>query len=206
MLRKFLLFVVVIVLLSSGAFAGVGQVECFSIGAVNIVGRCGGPGFAEGGKIVMDGHSQEVSKPFFGTVASQGEGGILVQYGSAGGVGGVSGVAQCAEVKGLQGQYTGHFGPTVQGQCLKVDLGQVALKACGVGGAEGAQGFIGGQSQTINTPHMTSTQSQFVGVAQYSSVCGGPGSKALVVNTVDVKMGQGQIVSGGPPRGYRWDP
>ncbi len=103
----------------------------------------------------------------------------------------------------MQGQLTGRFGPTVQGQCLTVSLGQVALKAGSVGGAEGAQGFIGGQSQTITTPHMTSTESQFVGVAQYSAVSGGIGSKAIVVNNVDVKMGQGQIVSGGPPRGYR---
>jgi len=196
--KKFLISVAVILLLSSGALADIGQVQAFEIGAVNLVGRCGGLGFAEGGKIVMVGHSQEVSKPFFGTVASQGEEGILVQYGIAGGVGGVSGVAQRATVQGLQGQLTERFGPTVQGQCLTVSLGQVALKAGGVGGAVGAQGFIGGQSQTITTPYMTSTESQFVGVAQYSAVCGGIGSKAIVVNTVDVKMSQGQIITGGP--------
>ncbi len=113
--KKFLISAAVILLLFSGALANIGQVEGFSIGAINLVGRFGGLGFAEGGNIVMV-----------------------------------------------------------------------------------------GQSQTITTPHMTSTESQFVGVAQYSAVSGGIGSKAIVVNTVDVKMGQGQIVSGGPaPRRHR---
>jgi hypothetical protein len=198
MLRKILLSaVVILLLLSSGAFADIGHVQGFSIGALNLVGRSGGTGSAKGGNILMVGHSQEVQKPFFGISARQGEKGILVQFGSARGTGGVSGVAQCATVQGLQGQLTGRFGPTVQGQCLNVGLGQVAIKAGGVGGAVGAQGFVGSQSQTITTPRMTSTESQFVGAAQYSAVSGGIGSKILVVNTVDVKMGQGQIVTGG---------
>ncbi len=200
MLRKCLLFVAVILLLSSGALADIGQIGGFSIGAVNLVGRCGGPGSAEGGNITIVNQSQEVHKPFHGIFARQEEKGLLVQCGSAGGAGGMSGVAQRATVQGLQGQLTQRFGPTVQGQCLNVSLGQVAIKVGGVGGAEGAQGFVGSQSQTITTPHMTSTESQFVGVAQYANVSGDRGSNAIVVNTVDVKMGQGQIVMGGPTR------
>ena len=202
MLRKILLSAAVILLLSSGAFADIGQVQGFSIGALNLVGRSGGTGSAKGGNILMVGHSQEVHKPFFGISARQGEKGILVQFGSAGGTGGVSGVAQRATVQGLQGQLTQRFGPTVQGQCLNVGLGQVAIKAAGVGGAVGAQGFVGSQSQTITTPRMISTESQFVGAAQYSAVSGGIGSKILVVNTVNVKMSQGQIVTGGPAPRY----
>lgn len=202
MLRKILLSAAVILLLSSGAFADIGQVQGFSIGALNLVGRAGGTGSAKGGNILMVGHSQEVHKPFRGISARQGEKGILVQFGSARGTGGVSGVAQCAKVQGLQGQLTGRFGPTVQGQCLNVGLGQVAIKAGGVGGAVGAQGFVGSQSQTITTPRMTSTESQFIGAAQYSAVSGGIGSKILVVNTVNVNMSQGQIVTGGPAPRY----
>ena len=41
---------------------------------------------------------------------------------------------------------------------------------------------------------------QFVGVGQFSSVSGKMGSSGTVVNTVNVEMGQGQIVSG--PRPY----
>ena len=197
MLRKCLLSVAVILLLSSGALAGIGQVQGFEIGALNLVGRCGGRGSAEGGNIAIVNHSQEVFKPLRGSVWQE-EKGILVQCGSASGTGGVSGVAQQANVQGLQGQLTGPFGTTAQGQCLDVSLGQVAIKAGGVGGAVGAQGFVGSQTQTIATPRMITTESQFVGVAQYSNVSGGLGSNAIVVNTVDVKMGQGQIVTGGP--------
>ena len=204
MLRKFLLSVAVILLLSSGALAGISQIGDIEIDAVLLVGRCGGPGFspAKGGNITIVNQSQEVYKPFRGISAWQEEKGILVQFGSARGTGGVSGVAQRATVQGLQGQLTGRFGSTVQGQYLNVGLGQVAIKVGGVGGAEGAQGFVGCQSQTIATPRTISTESQFVGVAQYSNVSGGRGSNAIVVNTVNVKMGQGQIVTGGPtPRG-----
>ena len=197
MLRKCLLSVAVILLLSSGAFAGIGQVQGFEIGALNLVGRCGGRGEAEGGNIAIVNHSQEVYKPLRSSVWQE-EKGILVQCGSASGTGGVSGVAQHATVQGLQGQLTGPFGSTVQGQCLNVGLGQVAIKAGGVGGAVGAQGFVGSQTQVIATPRMTTTESQFVGVAQYSNVSGGPGSNAIVVNTVNVNMRQGQIVMGGP--------
>lgn len=200
MLRKCLISIAVILLLSSGAPADIGQIGGFSVGAVNLVGRHGGPSSAKGGNIAIVNQSQGVHKPFFGISARQEAKGILVQCGSARGAGGVSGVAQRASVDGLQGQLTQRFGPTVQGQYLNVGLKQVAFKAGGVGGAGGAQGFIGGQSQTIATPHVTSKESQFVGVAQYSNVSGGPGSKAIVINTVNVKMGQGQIVTGGPTR------
>ncbi|MBL7146314.1 MAG: hypothetical protein ISS76_18900 [Phycisphaerae bacterium] len=198
MIRKFLIFVVVILLFSSGTIADIGQVEGFSIGALNLVGRCGPIGSAQGGNIVIIGHSQQIQKPCFFTKASQEEKGILVQYGTAKGAGGVSGVAQSAKVQGMQGQLTKPFGSTVQGQRLNVNLGQVALKTGGVGSTQGVQGFVGGQSQTITTPRMTSTQTQCVGVGQYSAVSGGKGSKGIVVNTVNVEMGQGQIVNGGP--------
>ena len=198
MLREFLIVAVVILLFSSGALADIGQVEGFSIGALNLVGRCGPVGSAKGGNIVIIGHSQQVQKPCFPTIARQQEKGILVQYGTAKDNGGVSGVAQGAKIKGMQSQLTKPFGQAVQGQRLNVNLGQIALKAGGVGGTKGVQGFVGGQSQTITTPSMTSTQTQFVGIGQYSDVSGGEGSKGIAVNTVNVKMGQGQIVTGSP--------
>ena len=70
------------------------------------------------------------------------------------------------------------------------------MKAGGVGCTQGVQGFVGGQSQTVTTPQMTSTETQFVGVGQFSSVSGGRGSNGIVANNVNVEMGQGQIVGG----------
>jgi hypothetical protein len=203
MLSKFLIFTVVILLFSSGAIANIGQVEKFSINALQLVGRCGPIGSARGGKIVLIGHSQKMHEPCFKTTARQQEKAMLVQYGAAKGVGGVSGLIQCAKVKGRQGQNIDPFGPTVQKQRLNVNLGQLALKVGGVGSTEAVKGFVGGQSQTMNTPRMSSSQSQFVGVGLYSAVSGSEGSNGIVVNSVDVKMGQRQIVD--PARAFpRW--
>lgn len=197
MLRKLLIFAVVILLITSGAFADIGRMEGFSIGARNFVGRCGPVGSARGGKIVIIGHSQKMHKPCFNTAARQQEKAMLVQYGAAKGAGGVSGVAQCAKVKGRQGQHIEPFGPTVQKQRLKVNFGQLTLKVGGAGNARGVQSFVGSQRQTMNTPRMSSSGSQFVAVRQCSAVSGSEGSNGIVVSSVDVKMGQGQIVDAG---------
>ncbi len=197
MLRKLFIFAVVILLFTSGAVADIGQVERFSISAHQLVGRCGPVGSAHGGKIVIIGHSQKMHKPCFNTVARQQEKAMLVQYGIAKGAGGVSGVAQCAKVKGRQGQNIEPFGPTVQKQRLNVNLGQLTLKVGGVGCTRGVQSFVGSQRQTMNTPRMSSSGSQFVGVGQCSAVSGSEGSKGIVVSSVDIKMGQRQIVDAG---------
>jgi hypothetical protein len=197
MLRKFLILSVVVLLFTSGAFADVGQVKGFSIGALNMVTRCGPVGSAQGGNMVVVGQSQEVQKPFF-TTAKQQQGGTLVQHGSTFGSHGVSSVVQGAKINGFQGQHVTPFGSTGQGQSLNVSLGQTAMKFGGVGHTQGVQSFVGGQSQTITTPRMTSTESQLLVVGQCATVSGGRGSNAMVVNTVNVNMGQGQNVTTGP--------
>ena len=200
MLRRFALSVVIILLLSSGAFAFIGQVEGFSIEANNLVGRAGRHGSAEGGNLLAAYHEQMGYDACRGTIAIQKEGGVLGQYASAVGRGGRSGVGQEASVSGLQGQLATN--PQMQGQVLGVRLGQEAHKSGGIGGAVGVQGFVGGQSQRISSPTGTSTESQFVGVVQYSAVSGGRGSHAFAVNEVDITMAQGQINTG--HRRRRW--
>lgn len=185
---------VIIFLLSLSAFASIGQVEGFSIEANNLVGRAGGWGSAEGGNILMAYHKQVGFDACRRTVAVQKEGGVLGQCASAVGGGGRSGVGQEASVCGLQGQLATN--PQMQGQVLNVHLGQGACKSGGVGSAVGAQGFVGGQSQTICSPRGMSTESQFVCAAQYSAVSGGHCSRAFAVNEVDITMGQGQINTG----------
>lgn len=202
MLRGFSLSVVVILLLSSGAFAAIGQAEGFSIGALNIVQRVGGAGWAEGGNLVMVGHSQKVHAA--GTAAIQKETGILTQGARAVGLCGATKIQQNASVEGLQSQLVvlGKHGFQAQGQSLTVGLDNVVRKAGGIGGAVGAQGLVGAQNQVMITPNGTSANSQFVGVAQFASVSGGPGSNVVVNNTLDVQMGQSQIVTGSyaPPK------
>ena len=202
MLRGFSLSVAVILLLSSGAFAAIGQAEDFFIGALNKVQRVGGAGWAEGGNLVMAGHSQKVHA--MGTTAIQKETGILIQGAKAVGICGATKIMQDASADGLQSQLVvpGKHGFQAQGQSLTVGLDNVIRKTGGIGGAEGEQGFVGGQHQMLVTPGGTSANSQVVGAAQFAPVSGGPGSNVVVNNSLDVQMGQSQIVTGSyvPPK------
>lgn len=202
MLRGFSLSVAVILLLSSGAFADIGQAEGFSIGALNMVQRVGGAGWAEGGNLVMVGQSQKVHAA--GTTAIQKETGILFQGAKAVGICGATKVQQNASADGLQSQLvvTGRHGFQAQGQSLTVGLDNVVRQTGGVGGAVGAQGFVGGQNQVLVTPGGTSANSQVVGAAQFASVSAHPGSNVVVNNSLNVQMGQSQIVTGSyvPPK------
>jgi hypothetical protein len=202
MLRGFSLSVASILLLSSGAFAAIGQAEGFSIGALNMVQRVGGAGWAEGGNRVMVGHSQKVHAA--GTAAIQKESGILTQGANAFGICGATKIQQNASVDGLQSQLVvpGRHGFQAQGQSLNVGLDSVVRKTGGIGGAAGAQGFVGSQNQFLATPGGTMANSQVVGTAQFASISGGPGSNVVVNNSLDVQMGQSQVVTGSyvPPK------
>jgi hypothetical protein len=197
MVRDFLLSVAVVLLLSSGTFADVGQTEGFSIGAMNVVQKVGGAGWAGSGNLVMVGHGQEALK--VGTVARQKETGKLTQSASAGGICGTTKVLQNASVQGLQGQAAvlGRHGFQAQGQSLAVGLDSVIRQSGGIGSATSVQDFVGGQHQLLATPNGTSANYQVVGAAQFSSVSARPGSSVVVINTLDIKMGQNQIATGG---------
>ena len=196
MLRSFSLSVAVILLLSSGVFADIGQAEGFSISALNMVQRVGGAGWAESGNIVMVGHGQMAYTA--GTAAIQRETGILIQGARVAGIGGTTTVMQNASVYGLQGQIisSGKPGILAQGQSLTVGLDNGILKTGGIGGAVSVQGFVGAQNQVMAAPNGTGVNYQVVGAAQLATVSGGPGSDVKVKNTLNVEMGQGQIVTG----------
>lgn len=198
MLKVFSISVIIILLLSFSALANISQSEGYSIDAFNGVGRVGGASSAEGGNMAMIGHSQEAHVPYRGGVALQDETGILTQSASAVGIGGATFVSKDASVEGLQDQLiAGYRGSLLkEGQLLKLNLGQEVHKFRGMGGAVGAQGFVGGQNQIIATPGMFSAESQFVGAVQYAAVSGGPCSNAFVDNNLDVKMDQGQMIAG----------
>jgi hypothetical protein len=196
MLRSFSLSVAVILLLSSGVFACIGQAEGFSISAVNMVQRVGGAGWAESGNIVKVGHGQKAYAA--GTAAIQKETGILIQGAKAAGLGGATKIKQNASIYGRQGQIiaSGKPGIRAQGQSLTVGLDNVIRQAGGIGGAVGAQGLIGAQNQVMITPNGIGVNSQFVGATQYAEVSSGPGSNVVINNSMNVNMGQNQIVTG----------
>ena len=198
MLRKLSSSIVVVLLLSSGALAAIGHAQGFSIDALNLVGRTGCVGSAEGSNIVMVGHAQEAYDMASGTAALQEETAILTQSGSAAGLGGKTAVVQEASADGSQNQLVGvgccGNGIGAQGQSLGVNLDMLTFNANGIGGAIGAQGFVGAQSQIEITPNGMSAASQYIGAAQFSAVSGG---MAAVNNNLDVTLTQSQGVAAG---------
>lgn len=193
MLRKILLSAVVILLLSSGAFANIGHVQGFSIGAFNKVQIVGGPDPAVGGNMLEVGQRQTTRNPRLGSAAIK-QGGILTQHARVRGRGGTIGIVQNASVDGSQHQFIGgrRRGSNTHGQSLNLNLNTTARKpGGGIGCVVGSQSFVGGQSQRQATRGGFSTSSQFVQAEQGVKIMGGPRSNVVVENNINVTMFQG---------------
>lgn len=193
MLRKILLSAVVIMLLSSGAFANIGQVQGFSIGDFNKVQVVGGFGSAVGRNMLEVGQRQTARNPRLGSAAIK-QGGILTQHARVRGRGGTIGVVQNASVDGSQHQFIGgrRRGSNTQGQSLNLNLNTIARKPGGsIGRVVGSQSFVGEQSQRQATRGGFSTSSQFVQAEQGVKIMGGRRSNVVVENNLNVTMFQG---------------
>ncbi len=204
MLRKFLLSAVVVLLLSSGAFADIGLTQSFKIGEVNKVKVVGGFGKGWGRNYLEIGQKQVESKAYLGSAAMK-QGGILTQHARVRARSGVAEVSvrQKASVDGSQNQFIGHgHGRRVshtQGQSLNLNFNTIARKPFNaVGRVKGSQSFVGGQSQKQTYRGGFSASSQFVRAEQDVKIKGGPNSNVVVDNTLDVKMSQGNSVPVGP--------
>lgn len=194
MLRKILLSAVVILLLSSGAFANIGQVQGFSIGAFNKVQIVGAFGSAVSGNMLKVGQRQTARNPRLGSAAIK-QGGILTQNARVRGRGGKMGVVQNASVDGSQNQFIGgrRRGSHTQGQSLNLSLNTIARKPGGaIGRVVGSQSFVGGQRSQRQAAHGGfSTSSQFVQAEQGVKIKGGQRSNVVVENNLNVTMFQG---------------
>ena len=203
MLRSFSLSVMVILMLSSSVFADIGQAEGFSISALNKVQRVGGAGWAESGNLVFVDHGQRAYTK--DTVAVQRESGIVLQGARVTGLGGATKILQNASVDAGQQQSIAagrKYDFLEQGQSLTVGLDNVICQKGRIGIAAGAQVFIGGQKQVMISPNGKAESYQVVGAAQFASVSTGPHSNVVIVNTIDVDMGQNQALTGrfAPPK------
>ncbi len=201
-MKKGLVFSIAIVLLfATSTWAFFGQQQSFHIGGANKLMWYGGVGTARGGNIATVGQEQEMySTRHGGTYGHQKETGGFVQSGTINNVSGPSSIQQGASIGGYQGQEVtgGRYRTAGQTQSLCLDMDTVVSKPWGVGGANAAQSFVGGQSQIVMTPTTTSAQSQFVGAAQYAGITAGPNNDPLVDNSLDIQLGQSQSVATGP--------
>jgi hypothetical protein len=198
MLRRILFSAAVVLLLSSGVLASIGQVQGFSIDALNRAKVNGGFGFASGQNYVEFGQAQKKYDVCVGS-ASMSQEGVLSQEAHAGGLGSRSFVGQSASVAGIQNQLIsggryGH-GLQTQGQGLALNLNTNAFKTGGFGGVDGTQSFAGGQNQMQTYRGGFSMSSQFVAAGQSVKIVGGGDgcSNIVVNNNLDVRMFQGDI-------------
>ena len=191
----------VILIVSSGVWAGVSQDQCFCVSLDNMAVRAG-PGLSVSGDLVPVAVGQAACNFGCGQFGSQQAGGIVGQIGVAGGLAGASGVCQTLHVGGGQTQTAGDAvmqatstpgpGANVQGQGLGICLGQVMGNAGGPGGAAGAQGGLVGQGQILATPTGSGSQCQVVVPIQAGAVVGGPGSIGMVAQSAQASVGQSQ--------------
>jgi len=191
--KKFLISVAVILLLSSGALADIGQVQTFEIGAVNKVKVVGGPGMASGRNYREIDQRQMERKACLGSAAIKQEG-TFTQRARVRARSGTVGVVQNASVDGSQKQFVGHGrrGSHTKGQSLILNFNTIARKPFNaVGRVKGLQSFVGEQSQKRTYRGGFSTSSQFVRAEQGVKIIGGPNSNIVVENNLDVKMFQG---------------
>lgn len=188
MYKGFVVSIAFIFLMSSGAFAAIGQAEGFGAGASNLVLLQGGPGAVYGGNVGMVGHGQQATDGW-GTIAMQNEAGILNQGASAVSIFGPLGIAQGAGAAGQQWQLAAG-GLGLQGQDIDLYLTQDLFKLDGVGGVLGAQGAVVGQVQIIVGPYGVSGDAQFVGAAQFGAVGGGPGATSTITEGLSIGADQ----------------
>ncbi|MBN2183512.1 MAG: hypothetical protein JW715_16500 [Sedimentisphaerales bacterium] len=189
MYKKLVLSIVLICLLSSGAFGLVGQTQGFGVGADSLL-LLNGSGSVYGGNSTVVGQSQLATDPGCGNViALQTEAGILNQGASIVGSSGSLGALQNAGLGALQLQIGG-LGLGLQDQDLVLSLNQDVAKNDGSGCVVAGQGGIVGQVQIVATPYGISGDAQFAGVSQYSGMGGGAGSGASISKSASVGASQ----------------
>jgi len=186
----FVVCIAIVCVLSSGAFAAIGQAEGFLIGAGNGVTLLT-DGAAENVNVVIVENSQDASSPSGRVTAMQSETGSLVQGTSAVGMSGIFEAVQGAGAVGEQWQFAPNFGSLgVQSQYLDVGLGQDVVKLGGVGNVIAVQALIGCQVQFIITPFGISANIQYVGVALFDGLGGGPDANTAVSAGANIGAGQ----------------
>jgi hypothetical protein len=202
MLRKFFPSAMVLLLLSSGAFADIGLTQSFEIGELNKVKVVGGFGMASGRNYLEIGQKQMERRACLGSAAMK-QGGILTQHARVRARSGKVGVKQDASVDGSQNSFIGRgHGYRVshaQGQSLNLNFNTIARKPFNAAGrAKGSQSFVGGQTQKQTYRGGFSSSSQFVKAEQDVKIVGGPNSNVVVENNLNVKMSQGNRAPFGP--------
>lgn len=182
MYKGFAVSIVFIFLLSSGAFADIGQAQLFDIDTTN-VGLLTGPatGGAASVKLLPIANSQEAKYGSGNFRTVQVGIGSLFQGATTSGLAGIYGFDQGASAEGNQWQtLTGFLDLGSQGQDLDADLWQDVFGIGRLGTAAALQSFVGRGLQVAKTPIGVKVDVLYVGVGQFDSV--GAGSNNSVAS------------------------
>lgn len=184
MFKGFAVTAALLLLLSSGAMAGI-QLQGFGLGGTNHVGVLG-DGAAGNINTTTAAVDQFATGPGH-TVGYQSTVGSLTQAAGAVGMGSLLGVYQAGGALGGQFQVPG---TDIQQQNLDANLAQDVIQIGGAGSALGLQSLVGFQTQLSFNPWGGSANVQGIGVGLYDAVGSSGQGSTIIGGSADVGVGQ----------------
>lgn len=184
--KGFAVSIVLVLLLSSGTFGAIDQIQQFNVGASNIGSLAGAGAGAISSFNVVPLTNVQTTSVGDGLQYVQIGVGSLYQGGTAGGLFGQYGFDQGAAASGVQFQVSPNvYTLGAQGQDMGTLLTQNVVGTGGLGSAVAVQNFIGGQTQLATAPYGVQVNAQVLGVGVLDGLGGHVAdviSRGLVIN------------------------
>lgn len=194
MLRRIVLASAIVLLVSTGAFADIIQLQDYLIGASNGIELLHGHQNGQSSHTLCINNDQMAEK-ICGAQAVQSQTALLNQIGSAQGDCAVVMVGQIFDAFGGQTQAIGDcIEPMLQGQNFGLIGTQLVGKSEGAGGGSASHMFVGNQNQSASNPMGIMQESSNIGAFQNSSLTGSPGATGLVTSSMNVSTVQAQAI------------
>lgn len=194
MLRRIVLSLAIVLLVSTGAFADIIQLQDYIVGATNGIVLEHGHQNGQGSHTICINNDQSAQK-ICGAFANQSQTALLNQIGSACGDCAVITVGQIFDAYGAQTQAIGDcVEPMLQGQSFGLIGSQLVAKSDGGGSGSASHMFVGNQSQAAGNPLGAMRESSSIGAFQNSSLSGTPGATGVVTSSMNVSTMQAQAI------------
>lgn len=183
---------VLVLLVGSGALAGLAQDQFTGIGLTNAVSLLNGDQHASSMQNLVVDNAQNATG-ICGGLAQEYLFAAVGQSANANGSCGLVDVIQVLGIDGLQGQIVGDgVAPKAQAQTLDMVAGQALGKAQGFGAGSALQTIVVNEAQTANNAAGVMNESATIMGMQTSSSLGQPGATNLVDSTMAVSTSQSQ--------------
>jgi len=184
--------VVLVLLIGSGAFAGLINDQITGIGLTNTLALLHGEQTAGSMQnLIVD--NAQCATGICGGLAEEFLFAAIGQSGNASGYCGIVDVVQLLGIDGTQGQMVGDgVAPKAQLQTLNVIAAQGLGKADGLGHADALHTIVVNEGQYANNAAGTMSESATVMGMQTSTLTGAPGATGIVDSTMAVTTSQSQ--------------